>query len=110
MSLQGLRNAYEHARKIAVRDARHPVGLMETPNGLCRYCGDPWVQWVGSQVDGHVKCYVPLSFKRFLVGEMKNPRLTFDLVASALGVTVSMLRAWYAAGAKVPKETPRDAT
>jgi hypothetical protein len=50
---------------------------------------------------------VPLSFKRFLVGEMKNPRLTFDVVASALGVSVSMLRAWYAAGAKVPKSVPR---
>lgn len=101
MSLVALRLAYGDARAVWL--ANHPP----MPEGRCRYCGDLWKPWPGSSADGHVKCMVPLSFKRHLVGEMKNPRLTYEVIAGALGVTVAMLRAWYAAGAKVPKETPR---
>ena len=74
------------------------TAMLSTPTGrqdACRYCGRKWTQWVGSKVDGHVQCLVSPEFKR-LVREVWNsdPLITSNRIADALGVTVSVIRAW----------------
>ena len=76
------------------------TALLSTPTArqdACRYCGRKWTQWVGSKVDGHVQCLVSPEFKR-LVREVWNsdPMITSNGIAEALGVTVSVIRAWVA--------------
>jgi hypothetical protein len=62
----------------------------------CRYCGRHRQVWACSRVDGHALCIVGDAFKASLGEQMRTrPRLTYANVSSALGVTPSLIRAWF---------------
>lgn len=61
---------------------------------ICRYCGKHWRLWAGSQLDGHAKCLVTARFKSDLAVALKDPTLTYGTIATLLGVTKSVVRAW----------------
>lgn len=61
----------------------------------CRYCGKYRGSWQGSKLDGHALCLVSPEFRHALAVAMRDPRLTYDLVAQTLGVPKTTVRAWY---------------
>jgi hypothetical protein len=94
--LSQLTRDFTFARNEALADARYPAAG-ECPVDRCRYCGERWILWAGSKLDGHAKCLVPDSFKTSVRDAMaKQPALTFHAVAAALGVTDAVVRAWIA--------------
>lgn len=96
--LEPLVESYHAARLRWVYD--HPT----VGDGSCRYCARRWVRWPGSRLDGHAACYVPLGFMRDLVAYVSaRPLVTFEDVAIALGVTLAVVRAWWAVGSGARK-------
>ena len=63
------------------------------PN-TCRYCGKHWRQWVGSKLDGHAACIVTEDFKRRLGELLRSPKVTYQAIAEAIGVTPAVVRSW----------------
>jgi hypothetical protein len=91
VTLVELRAAYDADR--AEIDARHPpLPLPDT----CRYCRKSWRHWKGGRFDGHVSCAISRVFARQLVMFLRSdPRHTFASVAVALGLSPSIVRAWW---------------
>lgn len=73
----------------------------------CRYCKGSFM-FVGlGKFAGHVRCATSLAFQRRLVLFLdQNPALTFWSVATALGVTPAIIRAWWS-NIKSPKSGRR---
>lgn len=94
IKLDALRWSYGVERDY--RNATSPP-LAETPHGTCRYCGKTRQHYAGSKLDGHAGCMVGDGFKRQLAEAMRDPRLNYDLLAGALGVTSTTIRAWFRA-------------
>ena len=91
--LVDLRTVYDADRDDRMRNALHPS---ECPAGICRYCGKHWRHWAGSKLDGHAQCMVSFSFKQHLAALLFNSTVSFQVVADALGVSQSTVRAWFA--------------
>ncbi len=91
-SFANLRVMYDTDRGERLRDARHP---RVCPAGICRYCGKHWRHWAGSKLDGHAQCMVSFSFKQHLAALLFNSTVSFQVVADALGVSQSTIRAWF---------------
>lgn len=89
----GLRVAYDADRGERLRGALHPSGC---PSGICRYCGKHWRYWAGSKLDGHAQCTVSAAFKQRLAALLLDSPVSFQVVAGALGVSQSTVRAWFA--------------
>jgi hypothetical protein len=100
-SLTALRLAFLADR--AAMDAAHP------PTGVrdrCRYCGGTWQLWNGGRFDGHVRCAVSPAFQHQLVDQLERDiRLTYATIALALGVSTSVVRAWWQ-NIKAPRRRP----
>lgn len=71
-------------------------GAPSIPSRSCRYCGKHRGSWAGSRLDGHALCVVGDEFKVFVGQQMRaHCRLTYAVVAQAVGVSHSVVRAWY---------------
>lgn len=92
VALESLRWSYTSDRQM--RDAMHEP---ETSPRLCRYCGKARQLYANSRLDGHAACVVSESFKRQLATAMKDPRLNYELLARALGVSSMTIRSWFRA-------------
>ena len=91
VKLSRLTSEFLDAREAARRNAE-PYDPEST---TCRYCRRRWVRWHGSKLDGHAGCIVGDDFKLSLTTTMiKDAALTIPAVASALGVTVAVVRSW----------------
>lgn len=98
--LDTLRQQYKKARQEAF-DARVLVMQPSPDERRCWYCGLYWWKFPGSLLDGHAKCIVTTGFKQWLVTFTQNDaKMTFPLIADALGVRDSVVRAWYSDGLK----------
>jgi len=64
------------------------------PPNTCRYCARHWRQWAGSKLDGHAACIVTPDFKQRLIEILRSPAVTFQAVASVIGVSTSIVRSW----------------
>lgn len=92
--LRCLLERYPAARIEADAAARYRSG--DEPTGICRYCGKYRPAFTGSQIDGHARCLVPIVFQRRMNEVLGGPGgPTMTAVASALGVSLAVLRAWY---------------
>ena len=91
--LTDLRAAYDADHHARQRAAMCPS---VTPSDVCRYCARFWRPWRGSLLDGHALCVVSDSFMH-RVCERLTSEVTFPMMATALGVGVGTVRAWYAA-------------
>lgn len=90
--LADLREMFDRARIEAAFCARP---IESTPPNTCRYCGKFWRKWAGSKLDGHSKCIVlPWFAAQLRLFYAANPALTYEAVAVALGVSLSVLRSW----------------
>lgn len=82
------------------RDSAFPP---ETSEPICRYCGKYRIIYPGSKLDGHTQCMVSQAFKRRLATAMQDPRLTYALLAGAIGVPMSSIRAWFRAAGEAQR-------
>jgi hypothetical protein len=89
--LDGLAYAYAEARADQLEHSEADEA------DRCRYCGRSWIRWAGSKLDGHAVCTVTKAFRARLLGDMTSARgeLTYDVVASKLGVSEATVQAWY---------------
>jgi len=94
MALTLLDLKHEYFRALGRTDRRAQFLTMSVPRDTCRYCGRFWRPWNGSKLDGHAKCMVDESFRFALRTVFIDPRMTYQEVAKALGVTPSVVRAW----------------
>ena len=91
----------------ALRDAFRLSNMMASQRALwcrdypgaepdtCRYCGRHWRQWAGSKLDGHAACIVSDDFKHQLAEALRSsPGVTYQAIASAIGVTPAVVRSW----------------
>lgn len=104
LDVEELRAAFADARRRASRTARWPVEDPGAEPNTCRYCGQRWQCWPGSQLDGHAACIVPEDFKRY-VGDLlrSSPAVGYAVIARAVGVSESVVRSWaYSAGVAGP--------
>ena len=89
-----LRDEFRLSNLVASQRARwcadHPGADPDT----CRYCGRHWRQWAGSKLDGHAACIVTEDFKRRLFVLLQSPAVTCQMIATAIGVTPSVVRSW----------------
>lgn len=105
--LTALVAAFE-ADRAAIDAAHPPLGhhLRVGVRDQCRYCGGTWQLWNGARFEGHVRCAVSEQFQRELVCVIDaDPRLTFTAVGLALGVSTSVIRAWWV-NVKTPRRRP----
>lgn len=87
----------------AAMDAAHPPAASRD---RCRYCGGIWQLWNGARFEGHVRCAVSEQFQRELVCLFEaDPKLTYQAVALALGVSHGVIRAWWV-NVKSPRRRP----
>jgi hypothetical protein len=93
-ALTELRAAYDADHAECQRVARLPS---KAPPTTCRYCGKHWRYWQGSKLDGHAQCTVSGEFKRYMSVLLGSPQVTYQIVAGALGVSVSTVHAWFVA-------------
>ena len=93
-ALTELRAAYDADHAECQRAARLPS---KTPPTTCRYCGKYWRYWQGSKLEGHAQCMVSDEFKRYMSVLLGSPHVTYQIIADALGVSVSTVRAWFVA-------------
>ena len=101
-TLATLREAYFIDRRVM--DHLYPM-IVETD--VCRYCLGAWHQFANCSLAGHVRCATSMPFQRRLVEFIdSNPRLTYWTIATALGVTPSVVRAWWQ-NVKSPRKGPR---
>lgn len=93
LTLLGLTEEYRAAR-IAASEAA-PYTSSNVPPKVCRYCGEHWVRWPNSKIDGHARCIVTKAFReRVRALTDPQPSLTYQMVAEALQVTQSVIRSW----------------
>jgi hypothetical protein len=81
------------AAERAERDATHQKA--DPGSGLCRYCGQRWMYWRGSALDGHAACLVSDEMKRRVAEVMQSPFVTGRRLAERLGVSESVVRSWW---------------
>lgn len=99
-AISGLREAYR-ADRDAVSASASPLASVDP--AICRYCGKGRVAYPNSKLDGHGACMVSPEFKRRLALALRDPRITYELLAEAFDVGVSTIRAWYRDGlAEIP--------
>ena len=89
-----LRDEFHHANMVASQRARWCSGYPGAEPNTCRYCGRHWRQWAGSKLDGHAACIVTEDFKQRLTALLRSPRVTYQAIADAIGVTPSVVRSW----------------
>jgi hypothetical protein len=95
--VQALRDEFCAARRSASQRACWDANDPGAPPDTCRYCGKFWRHWSGSQLDGHATCVVDDDFKQHVMRILRSsPLVTFSAVAAAMGVTISVVRAWCA--------------
>lgn len=92
--LSSLHVAYQHARNEAARRARWEADDPGATPNTCRYCGRSWRKWAGSKLDGHAACIVPDDFKRALTAMLRGSTVTYQQVATVIGVSSSIVRSW----------------
>lgn len=63
---------------------------------LCRYCGRWWRKWPGSILDGHAQCMVTEEFKLLAHEVYREPTISVQEMADAIGVGTGVIRAWCA--------------
>ncbi len=90
--LASIRFDYETERAHRTASAPPPPD-----SGICRYCGKARQLYAGSLLDGHANCMVGDAFKRRLAAAMRDPRLTYAMLSSVLGVGGATIRAWFRA-------------
>lgn len=89
--LQHLIESFKAARAARIA-AAEPYDPKRT---TCRYCGKHWRKWHGSVLDGHAKCIVTGEFKQSVKRVLeRDPTITYERVAAALGLTPAIVRAW----------------
>lgn len=92
---EALRRAFHASNEIAAQRAREKIGQLDQKPNTCRYCGRYWQRWAGSKLDGHAACLVTEDFKRDLVELLRSaPAITYPAVATATGVSSSVVRSW----------------
>ena len=89
-----LRDAFHRSNMIASQGARWCRDYPGAEPNTCRYCGKHWRQWAGSKLDGHAACIVTEDFKQQLAELLRSSTVTYAAVASAIGVTSSVVRSW----------------
>lgn len=89
--LADLVEAYQIDRRLI--DVEHPA---TGPNGKCRYCGKSWTPFPRGKFDGHVRCAVTPGFRSRLRAMIdSSPGMSYISVGTALGVSPSIVRAWW---------------
>lgn len=67
-----------------------------TPEGRCPYCKRDWRKICNTKLDGHAKCLVSVEFMaEYAKLVSQNGWLTYQKIGEALGLTVSIARAWF---------------
>lgn len=94
LALKVLRDHYHNARMSTSQRARWDASDPGAPPNTCRYCGKHWRAWFGSKLDGHAACIVTDDFKREVRDLLGDPRLSYQTVAEAIGVTPAVVRSW----------------
>ena len=90
-----LRDDFRLSNMMASQRARWCADDPGAEPNTCRYCGRHWRQWTGSKLDGHAACIVTDDFKQHLSGLFRsNPGMTYDAIATAIGVTPAVVRSW----------------
>ena len=90
-----LRDAFRTSNMIASQRALWCSGYPGAEPNTCRYCGRHWRQWAGSKLDGHAACIVTDDFKQRLAEILRSsPGMTYQAIASAIGVTPAVVRSW----------------
>jgi hypothetical protein len=90
-----LRDAFRFSNMTASQRALWCSDYPGAEPNTCRYCGKHWRQWAGSKLDGHAACIVTEDFKQRLAELFRaSPGMTYTAVASAIGVSPSVLRSW----------------
>ena len=90
-----LRDEFRYANMAASQRARWCSGYPGAEPNTCRYCGRHWRQWAGSKLDGHAACIVSEDFKQRLAEIIRSsPGMTYQAIASAIGVTPAVVRSW----------------
>ena len=89
-----LRDDFRYSNMIASQRALWCEGYPGAEPNTCRYCGKHWRQWAGSKLDGHAACIVTDDFKQRLVVLLRSPTVTYQTIASAIGVTPAVVRSW----------------
>lgn len=90
--LVDLQREYSAARKRVSKSAKYAADRV--PPDTCRYCGRMWKLWAGSKLDGHAACIVDERFKYLARTALVDPRVTYNDVALAIGVSPSVVRSW----------------
>lgn len=94
LDVDALRYEFQRDRMIVSQRASWDASDPGAPPNTCRYCGRHWRRWAGSQLDGHAACIVTSEFK-LRVGEiLRSPLVSYEVVASAIGVTPAVVRSW----------------
>lgn len=90
-----LREAYRLSNLVASQRARWCADDPGAEPNTCRYCGRYWRRWLGSTLDGHAACVVTADFKQRLAALLRSsPRMTYAVIAGAIGVSPSVVRSW----------------
>jgi hypothetical protein len=89
-----LRDEFRFSNMSASQRAIWCSGYPGAEPNTCRYCGKHWRQWAGSKLDGHAACIVTDDFKLHLVDLLRSPTVTYQAIASAIGVTPAVVRSW----------------
>lgn len=89
-----LREAFHSANRVASQRARWCADDPGADLDTCRYCGRRWRRWAGSTLDGHAACIVTDDFKQRLCEVLRSPRVTYQAIADAIGVTPAVIRSW----------------
>jgi hypothetical protein len=89
-----LRDAFHAARRSVSQQARWDASDPGAPPNTCRYCGQYWRRWFGSQLDGHAACIVTEDFKQHVSSLLRSPTVTYAAVSGVIGVTPAVVRSW----------------
>ncbi len=89
-----LRDEFRVSNLVASQRARWCADYPGADLNTCRYCGRHWRRWAGSKLDGHAACIVTDDFKRRLIEILRSPAVTYQAIATAIGVTPSVVRSW----------------
>lgn len=81
---------YEHER--AHRSETFPS---TTDPKTCRYCGKTRQIYAGCRLDGHGGCIVGDEYKLRVYAAINEHRLAYHVVATALGLTLPIVRRWW---------------
>jgi hypothetical protein len=89
-----LADEFRLANLVASQRARWCADDPGAEPNTCRYCGRHWRRWAGSKLDGHAACIVTEDFKLHLCVLLRSPRVTYQAIAGAIGVTPAVVRSW----------------